>query len=128
TELVDFFPEGEKKNESENRRDGESEKSGRSCTAADCLELVWNHAGVLGVDPGPFTLRELSLLAKSRKKESWHRISAVLAQNHNMNRTSNADPVRSPDDYNPYAEHKEETRIVDTKLAFSIMKEIWRGK
>jgi len=123
SELVEFFPEGEKKKETENRRDGEPEKK-QTCTAEDCWGLVWKHAGVLGVNPGTFTLRELSIMAKAKKKEDWSRTAAILAQNHNMNRAKD-EPARDPDSYNPYADKHEEKRVVDTKLAFQLMKQAW---
>ncbi len=127
-ELVNFFPEGEKKKETENLRDGESENPEKSYTTDDIWNLVWQHAGVLGIDPGIFTLRELSLMAKAKKLEDWNRTSAILSQNHNMNRSSKNDPVRLPDDFNPYVEHVEEVALpVNKKTAFDIMKKVFIG-
>src|SRR6185369_17585266 len=34
---------------------------------------VWHLAGILGVDPGPFTLRALSLMGRGRRGDSWSR-------------------------------------------------------
>lgn len=53
--------------------------------------LVWRLAGIVGVDPGPLTLRELMLMADARSREAWGHTSSLLALIANVNR----DPKRS---------------------------------
>ena len=50
-------------------------------------------AGVVGIDPGPFTLRELLWMADSKLADSWGR----SAQNRGENSSA-----ATPDDFNPY--------------------------
>ncbi len=124
SELVSFFPEGEKEAKTDDQRPTTDD---HSCTSDDCWSLVWQHAGILGVNPGPFTLRELCVMSKARKKDEWTRTSASLAMLHNINRDPKKCEARTPDYFNPFAERKTEKRVVDSKLAFKIMKDTWCG-
>ena len=43
-------------------------------------------AGILGLDPGPFTLRELTEMATARRRDAWDHTAARLAQVAEANR------------------------------------------
>lgn len=58
-------------------------------------------AGVVGIDPGPFTLRELLWMADSKLADSWGRSAQITAMIYNANRGENSSAA-TPDDFNPY--------------------------
>jgi len=58
--------------------------------------LIWQLAGVLGVMPGPLTLRELVWMAEARRREAWQHTSSMIATLANIHR----DPKKKP---RPYA-------------------------
>jgi hypothetical protein len=41
--------------------------------------LIWQTAGVLGVDPGPLTLRELAWMVEARRTDQWNHTASLLA-------------------------------------------------
>lgn len=59
-------------------------------------------AGVVGVDPGPFTLRELDLLAEGRSRAAWNHTSALLAMLFNIHRDPKTQNALSPAHFNPH--------------------------
>ena len=61
---------------------------------------------MLGIDPGPFTLRELMDMAEGRARERWTHTSWLLAMMANVNRDPKKSRVFHPDDFNPYAERR----------------------
>jgi RecB family exonuclease len=69
--------------------------------------LIWQLAGIVGVAPGPLTLRELIWMVESRRREAWQHTSAVLATLANIHR----DPKKKPrpfttQEFHPMAEGK----------------------
>jgi hypothetical protein len=57
------------------------------------------------VDPGPFTARELMLMAEGRGQMEWGQTACILAMFYNANRPKEK-PAMRPDDFNPYAPRK----------------------
>ena len=51
----------------------------------DPWRVVYELAGVIGVDPGPLTLRELLWMSEARAREAWAHTSAGLALIANVN-------------------------------------------
>ncbi|WP_437205856.1 hypothetical protein [Planctomicrobium sp. SH664] len=63
--IVEFFPE---QREPSHRRRRDRVKSRQRSDAAElCLQL----AGILGIDPGPRSLRELVVMVSARRDEEW---------------------------------------------------------
>ncbi len=58
-------------------------------------------AGVVGVDPGPLTLRELALMAEAKRQEAWDHTSTVLAMIFNANRDPKRQTAARPIDFHP---------------------------
>jgi hypothetical protein len=67
--------------------------------------LIWQLAGILGVAPEPFTLRELIWMTDARRKEQWSHTSALMALVANVNRNprKRSRPY-SPIDFHPLVE------------------------
>lgn len=60
-------------------------------------------AGVVGIDPGPFTLRELCLMHEGREKFHWDIASVNMALFANAHRDAKKRPTAfTPDDFHPY--------------------------
>ena len=64
--------------------------------------LVWQLAGVLGLDPGPFTLRELLVMGEARSQQAWGHTSALLAMLANVHRDAKKTRPYKPADFNPH--------------------------
>ena len=63
---------------------------------------IWEAAGILGVWPGKWTLRQLILARDSRLKHQWWHTANLLAQQANIHRdkhSAKADPRK----FNPFA-------------------------
>ena len=65
---------------------------------------------MLGVDPGPFTLRELLLMAEGRGRFAWGIASSLMALEVNLRRDPRRGKAARPADFNPYT--PERPRIV----------------
>lgn len=79
-------------------------RSGPRATARDAESLIWRLAGVLGIDPGPRTLRELVEMAEAKAEAAWTHTSAILCLVANVNRDPKQKPSPYvPDDFNPLA-------------------------
>lgn len=65
--------------------------------SSDCWKIIHQLAGVLGVDPGPFTLRELEWMFRARRDADFDQTALVCAVNANIQR----DPKRKPKPYLP---------------------------
>lgn len=72
--------------------------------------MIWEIAGVVGVNPLPFTLRELMWMARSREENVWTKVSHLMAS------ALNANPFLKehykPSDLNPY--HKQKVESADS--------------
>jgi hypothetical protein len=60
-------------------------------------------AGIVGIDPGRLTLRELLLMAEARSQSDWAHTSALLALVANVNRDPKKSKAYRPADFNPHA-------------------------
>lgn len=63
--------------------------------------MIYESAGIAGVDPGPMTLRELLWMSEARGRHEWGQTAFILAKLHNVNCTKESDCI-TPDDCNPY--------------------------
>jgi len=50
-------------------------------------ELVYFLAGVVGIHPGPLTLRKLLLMSNGKERSDWNKFSVLVAKIHNVNCT-----------------------------------------
>ena len=96
--------------------DSESERRDRP-TAAELWRYVWELAGILGVEPGPLTLRELVWMYAARRRERWSHTANVMALMANCHR----DPkrVRRPFDMVDFLPADLATARCDARLAFA---------
>jgi len=114
-ELLDFFPSA---------RDGANkDRAAKVPTADEIRGLIWRSAGVVGVDPGPLTLRQLLAMADARGHDEWQRTASVLAMLFNAHRDPRRTDPASPDDFNPFARRQadENKLTVPPKLANKLM-------
>ena len=54
--------------------------------------LIWEYAGYLGLDPRPYTLRQLDVMVRARRREAWERISwlCCVIANHSLRHEAGA--------------------------------------
>ncbi len=78
-------------------------------------------AGILGVNPDPFTLRELTQMVKARGEFEWEQTSSLMALVINVIRNPKKSKPTNPNDLNPYKTKEKSLPIVP----LSILKEIW---
>lgn len=99
--LARFFPEPS----------GERKAAG----PVDVERLVWRLAGAVGLDPRPFTLRELDLMADGRSEADWGPVSHVLCVLANKDRDPKRTPFK-PSDFNPHAKRERRAVVETVKL------------
>ncbi|MGN0871332.1 MAG: hypothetical protein ACI4UV_09105 [Victivallales bacterium] len=59
---------------------------------------------MIGVDPAPFTARELCMMHEERERAEWNRAAAIMAMVHNC--AFGVKHAVSPAELNPYAARK----------------------
>ena len=87
---------------SDDRAGGGTDDAGGGGAAVDTWQLVWASAGILGVHPGEWTLRQLIAARDGRLESDWWHTAQLLAQFYNANRTKGA-PALPPAKFNPFA-------------------------
>jgi len=81
-------------------------------------------AGVVGVDPGPFTWRQLDLMYAGRLRSSWEQTASILCVLANQNR-GRGDRMRSVSEFMPDIDTGViETPQVDVKRALRMVGEL----
>lgn len=70
---ADFFPRKEDSDA------GDDEDDGSPRDKPDIETLIWELAGVAGVDPRPFTLRQLHRLSRGYSRQAWQHTSSLMA-------------------------------------------------
>lgn len=81
--LILFCPDPDDRDEKEG---GKDEKKQVGPLSDRAWKLIHEMAGIIGVDPGPFTWRELVWEAKAKRRHDWSQTSLVLMINANANR------------------------------------------
>lgn len=87
-------------------------------------------AGVLGINPDPFTLRELDWMLQGRGEFEWSMTSSLMALQINMNCKKKV----KPNDFNPFARQIKQNKIMlspeesmKALKAVFIDKTVWKG-
>lgn len=63
--------------------------------------MIYQLAGILKMDPSPFTVRELLIMAEAARRDAWDRLSVLLSLVYNAHRGPKA-PYLAPEAFNPY--------------------------
>ena len=66
-------------------------------------------AGILGVNPEPFTIREIAWMIEGKGKDAWNKLSSLMALIANCNRVKGK--AFLPKDFNPYSIEKTTVNI-----------------
>lgn len=66
-------------------------------------------AGIIGIDPGPFTLRQLVWMAEGRRDLFWEHTAHVLCYLYNAHRNPKA-PALMPIDFHPFAKKRNQRK------------------
>lgn len=69
-------------------------------TASLVWGLVWRHAAVACVDPGPRTFGELVALCDAKRKHDWAQTASLISKIHNVNCYKRSD-LKSPGECDP---------------------------
>jgi hypothetical protein len=84
--------------------------------------MIWQLAGILGVHPGSFTLRELYEMAQSRQKQDWQHTSNLMALLANL-LTFNRSHTFIAADFDPFAQSQTSSVIpLNTDDAMALLK------
>lgn len=88
-----------------------------------CWDLIWQCAGIVGIDPGPFTLRELALMAETKRKADWERTASLIA--HTLNLWSKK--KYKPSDFFNFNDHAQKSAPVQSgpKQSVKILKAVF---
>lgn len=91
-------------------------KSSESISEPTTIDVVVAElAGIVGFDPGPYTLRELMAAAKSASSNRWDHTAMMLCQNANIHR----DPKKAPyplHRFHPFAAKEKSRGITASEL------------
>lgn len=69
--------------------------------------MIWELAGIAGMDPDPYTLAQLERLARGRQRSEWAQTSMMLCTFANAHRDRRLRPYPfTPDDFDPFAEYR----------------------
>lgn len=104
-EFVGFFPTRDDFDNPDNNEELPDDGLTPSLRAESFL---WEMAGIVGLHPGPFTLRELVLLARGRQRESWNRFAPLIAATANIMRTGEQ---VDPNTINPFVRRATQTAV-----------------
>ena len=89
---------------------------------------MYELAGIVGIDPGPLTLRQLLWMAEARMRQTWSHTSSVLAMIANVNRDPKKKPSPfNPADFNPYG-RKRKPGVAVTAQNMGILKRVFVDK
>jgi hypothetical protein len=75
----------------------------------DTWRDIWTVAGAAGIDPTCLTLRELLWYADARTRAQWSRTANLMSLIANCHRDPKKTSPYRADDFNPFAERREET-------------------
>jgi len=64
--------------------------------------VIYECAGVVGVNPDPFTLRELLWMREGKASESWDHTAAIVATLANIHRDNKKTKAITIDQIHPY--------------------------
>ena len=67
---------------------------------------------MIGVDPGPLTLRELLWMAEGQGRAAWGHTSALLALIRNAHRDPKTTRPSKPRDFDPYSQRDKESAAI----------------
>jgi hypothetical protein len=79
-------------------------------------------AGVIGIDPGRFTLRQLVVMAEARSRQAWNHTSAILAMLANIHRDAKKTRAYRPADFHP---HRSNEKPTITKVGINVLKQVF---
>ena len=109
--------------------EGDSRETGLRAGAVD--RLVAECAGVCGIDPDPFKLRELLAMTESRERSEWGRLSNLMALVANAHRDPKRHSTVRPEAFNPYAgsgRYSELTRRKRAKAPLTVLRDVFCRK
>ncbi len=82
---------------------------------------MYELAGIVGVDPGPLTLRELCWMVDGRQRDQWNHTAQILAMLYNAFRASHARPL-APADFHPLLKKPSATVTLEELVKLGVLK------
>ncbi|HPP54440.1 MAG TPA: hypothetical protein PK777_15920, partial [Thermoguttaceae bacterium] len=76
--------------------------------------IIYELAGIVGVDPGPLTLRELCWMVDGRQRDQWNHTSQILAMVYNAFCSPKSRPL-GPLDFHPLLKKKKPAPTITLK-------------
>ena len=81
-------------------------------------------AGIIGLNPGPFTLRELVWMADGHQTEAWNHTAALLAMLANTHRDPKKTRAFKPSDFHP-GTRREKPKEAVPRVDISVLKTVF---
>lgn len=92
-------------------------------------QIVWECCGNLGgIDPKPFTLRELMNMAETSLVENWDHTAFIGALIFNVNRDPKKTKAINPMEFNPYRKKKNKKIQLSKEESKDLLKKIFFSK
>ena len=79
-------------------------------------------AGIVGIDPGPFKLRQLLVMAEAKSRQAWNHTASILAMLANTHRDPKKSRAARPADFHPH--HRNE-KPAATKTGINVLKQVF---
>jgi hypothetical protein len=87
--------------------------------------LLWQLAGIVGLNPGPFTLRELVWMADARQTDDWNHTAALLALLANVHRDPRKTHPFQPADFHPGVQRTQRPHDPHPKVDITVLKTVF---
>jgi hypothetical protein len=87
--------------------------------------LIFVYAGILGVEPWSFTLRQLFMMAHARLISDWNMFSALMSLIANCHRDKRYAPEFTPDHFHPLVQARVESEKITVREFYELLT---RGK
>ncbi len=89
-----------------------------------CEDAIWEAAGILGLSPDPFTLRQLLKMSHARLLSQWDQVSMIVAKVHNSACSSRKDMVTDASVFNPLRRSAKKK----ARIALAQMRQMYTGR
>ncbi len=91
-----------------------------------CLRDCYGYAGILGINPECYTLRQLIWMVEGKGRYDWSMTASMMALEININRKKGAKAVE-PEELNPFIRKskRREKVVLSTKDSMDILKKVF---
>jgi hypothetical protein len=88
--------------------------------------LIYELAGLLRIDPGPFTLRQLCWMADAASRDRWQHTASLMALMANCHRDAKKSRAFRPKDFHPFEKSRRSAaERKPPKVGIGVLKQVF---